>query len=53
VKQRRNIMRSGCSTYGAGYDNSDLSRLAAPTGRDLQRIEKYRRATDLIGRIPA
>jgi (p)ppGpp synthase/HD superfamily hydrolase len=35
------------------YDNSDLSRIAAPTERDLQRIEKYRRAIDLIDRIPA
>ena len=35
------------------HDNSDLSRIAAPTERDLQRIEKYRRAIDQIGRIPA
>jgi hypothetical protein len=34
-------------------DNSDLSRIAAPTERDFQRIEKYRRAIDLIGRLPA
>jgi (p)ppGpp synthase/HD superfamily hydrolase len=33
-------------------DNSDLSRIAAPSERDLQRIEKYRRAIDLIGRLP-
>jgi (p)ppGpp synthase/HD superfamily hydrolase len=32
-------------------DNSDLSRIAAPTERDWQRIAKYRRAIDLIGRI--
>jgi (p)ppGpp synthase/HD superfamily hydrolase len=35
------------------HDNSDLSRIAAPSERDLQRIEKYRRAIDLIGRLPA
>ena len=35
------------------HDNCDLSRIAAPSERDLQRIEKYRRAIDLIGRIPA
>ena len=35
------------------HDNSDLSRIAVPTERDLQRIEKYRKAIDLIGRIPA
>jgi (p)ppGpp synthase/HD superfamily hydrolase len=35
------------------HDNSDLSRIASPTERDLQRIAKYRRAIDLIGRIPA
>jgi (p)ppGpp synthase/HD superfamily hydrolase len=35
------------------HDNSDLSRIAVPTERDLQRIEKYRRAIDLIGRISA
>ena len=33
-------------------DNSDLSRIAAPSERDLRRIEKYRRAIDLIGRLP-
>jgi (p)ppGpp synthase/HD superfamily hydrolase len=32
-------------------DNCDLSRIAAPSERDLQRIEKYRRAIDLIGRL--
>ena len=35
------------------HDNSDLSRIAVPSERDLQRTEKYRRAIDLIGRIPA
>jgi (p)ppGpp synthase/HD superfamily hydrolase len=35
------------------HDNSDLSRITAPTERDLQRIEKYQRAIDLMGRIPA
>jgi (p)ppGpp synthase/HD superfamily hydrolase len=34
-------------------DNCDLSRIAAPSERDLQRVEKYRRAIDLIGRFPA
>jgi (p)ppGpp synthase/HD superfamily hydrolase len=34
-------------------DNSDISRIAVPTERDLKRIAKYRRAIDLIGRIPA
>lgn len=29
-------------------DNSDLSRIAQPTGRDWQRIEKYRRAIDYL-----
>jgi hypothetical protein len=34
------------------HDNSDLSRIAAPSERDFQRIEKYRRAIDLINRLP-
>jgi (p)ppGpp synthase/HD superfamily hydrolase len=34
------------------HDNCDLSRIAAPSERDLQRIEKYRRAIDLIGELP-
>jgi (p)ppGpp synthase/HD superfamily hydrolase len=34
-------------------DNSDLSRIAAPSERDSQRIEKYGRAIDLIGRLSA
>jgi (p)ppGpp synthase/HD superfamily hydrolase len=34
------------------HDNCDLSRIAAPLERDLRRIEKYRRAIDLIGRLP-
>lgn len=34
-------------------DNCDLSRIAAPTQRDLDRIAKYRRAIDLIGRLRA
>jgi (p)ppGpp synthase/HD superfamily hydrolase len=29
-------------------DNCDLSRIAAPSPRDHERIEKYRRAIDLI-----
>jgi hypothetical protein len=33
------------------HDNSDLSRIAAPTARDFQRIEKYRRAIVLIGQL--
>jgi hypothetical protein len=35
------------------HDNCDLSRIAVPTERDLKRIEKYRRAIDLISRTPA
>jgi hypothetical protein len=35
------------------HDNSDLSRIAAPSERDFQRIEKYQRAIDLIRRLPA
>jgi (p)ppGpp synthase/HD superfamily hydrolase len=29
-------------------DNSDLGRIASPTEKDLQRLEKYRRATDFL-----
>jgi hypothetical protein len=29
-------------------DNSDLSRIASPTARDYERIEKYRRAIETI-----
>ena len=32
-------------------DNSDLSRIAAPTERDRQRIEKYRRAIQYLERF--
>jgi (p)ppGpp synthase/HD superfamily hydrolase len=32
-------------------DNCDLSRIAAPTQRDLDRIEKYRQAIELIGTL--
>lgn len=32
------------------HDNSDLSRIPAPTQRDLQRVEKYRNAIALIER---
>ena len=34
------------------HDNCDLSRIAVPSERDLQRIEKYRRAMDLISQLP-
>jgi (p)ppGpp synthase/HD superfamily hydrolase len=34
-------------------ENSDLSRIAAPSERDIQRIEKYRRAIELISQLPA
>ena len=34
------------------HDNSDLSRIAVPSERDFRRIEKYRRAIDLIKRLP-
>ena len=30
--------------------NSDLSRLANPTAKDLKRVEKYRRALEILGR---
>jgi len=35
------------------HDNADLSRLPAPSERELQSVAKYRRAIDLMGRIPA
>jgi (p)ppGpp synthase/HD superfamily hydrolase len=35
------------------HDNSDLSRIAAPSERDLQRTEKYRRTIDLISQFSA
>jgi (p)ppGpp synthase/HD superfamily hydrolase len=35
------------------HDNSDLSRIAMPSERDFRRIEKYRRAIDLISRLSA
>ena len=34
------------------HDNCDLSRISAPSERDFQRIEKYRRAIDLINQLP-
>jgi (p)ppGpp synthase/HD superfamily hydrolase len=33
------------------HDNCDLSRIATPSDRDLRRIEKYKQAIDLIGRL--
>ncbi len=33
------------------HDNCDLSRIAVPSEQDFQRIEKYRRAIDLINRL--
>jgi hypothetical protein len=33
-------------------DNCDLSRISNPTQRDFERIEKYKKAIDLIGRLP-
>jgi (p)ppGpp synthase/HD superfamily hydrolase len=33
-------------------DNSDLSRISAPSERQLQLIEKYRRAIDMLGQLP-
>jgi hypothetical protein len=32
-------------------DNSDLTRISAPTERDIERIEKYRRAIAIIEKI--
>jgi len=32
-------------------DNADLSRIAAPSERQLALVEKYRRAIDLVGRL--
>ena len=34
-------------------DNCDLTRIAAPTARDLERVDKYRRAIELMGKLPA
>jgi hypothetical protein len=33
-------------------DNCDLTRIAAPSERDVARIAKYRGAIELIGRLP-
>jgi len=33
-------------------DNCDLSRISKPSERDFERIEKYKRAIELIGRLP-
>jgi (p)ppGpp synthase/HD superfamily hydrolase len=33
------------------HDNCDLSRIRAPSERDVQRVAKYRRAIDLIGQL--
>jgi (p)ppGpp synthase/HD superfamily hydrolase len=35
------------------HDNSDLARIAVPSERDFRRIERYRRAIDLISRLSA
>jgi (p)ppGpp synthase/HD superfamily hydrolase len=34
------------------HDNCDLSRISRPSERNIQRIAKYRRAIDLISRLP-
>jgi (p)ppGpp synthase/HD superfamily hydrolase len=34
-------------------DNCDLSRISSPTERDFARIEKYKKAIDLIAHLPA
>jgi (p)ppGpp synthase/HD superfamily hydrolase len=34
-------------------DNCDLSRISNPTQRDFERIGKYKRAIDLISRLPS
>ena len=34
------------------HDNCDLSRIATPSERDVQRIEKYRRAIDVLNGLP-
>lgn len=34
------------------HDNCDLSRIAAPSAGDIERIEKYRRAIALISALP-
>ena len=33
-------------------DNCDLSRISNPSARDFERIEKYKKAIDLIARLP-
>lgn len=44
------VRRAGANPIGRAVkladlrDNSDLSRIATPTARDMERIEKYRRA---------
>jgi (p)ppGpp synthase/HD superfamily hydrolase len=34
------------------HDNSDLSRIAVLSERDLERLDKYRRAIELISQLP-
>jgi hypothetical protein len=34
-------------------DNMDLSRIAAPSEKDFQRVEQHRRGIDLIDRLSA
>jgi len=33
------------------HDNSNLSRISHPTDRDYERLEKYRHAIELIGKL--
>lgn len=48
------VLRAGLDPIGRRVkiadleDNSDLTRIDAPTERDLRRVEKYRRALDLL-----
>jgi hypothetical protein len=49
------VRRAGANPIGRHVkiadlrDNSDLSRIAAPTAADHARLEKYRRALELLG----
>lgn len=52
------VRRAGANPIGRRVkradmiDNMDLSRIAAPSEKDFQRSERYRRGIELIDRLP-
>ena len=51
-EEANQLLQEGIQKLADLQDNCDLSRISNPSDHDVARVEKYRKAIDLISRLP-